>query len=71
MKSPSRATPADLARSWRVRQLQVRRVLRSLFGTLERQDRGPRWYLTQAEVAQAIEGETAWVVLRGHVPPPL
>jgi len=27
-------------------------MLRSFYGTLKRQDRGPRWYLTQTEVAR-------------------
>ncbi len=52
MKIPSRVTPADPAHRWRVRPLQVRRILRSLFGTLKRQDRGPRWCLSPAEVAR-------------------
>lgn len=34
------------------RSLQVRRVLRELYGTLEQQGRGPRWYLTEAEVTR-------------------
>jgi len=52
MKNQSRLTPTDLAHRWGVTPLQVRRVLRSLYGTLKRQDRDPRWYLTQAEVAR-------------------
>ncbi len=48
----SRVTPADLARRWGLRPLQVRRVLRSLYGTLKQQDRGLRWHLTQAEIAR-------------------
>jgi hypothetical protein len=44
-----RVTPADLAHRWGVTPLQVRRVLRSLYGT--RKDRGPRWHLTPAEIA--------------------
>ncbi len=47
-----RVTPADLAHRWGVTPLQVRRALRSVYGTLKRQDRGPRWYLTPAEVAR-------------------
>jgi hypothetical protein len=48
----ARVMPADLAHRWVVRPLQVRRVLRSLYGTLRRQDRGPRWCLTPVEVAR-------------------
>ena len=51
-KSLPRVTPTDLAHRWGVAPLQVRRVLRSFYGTLKRQDRGPRWYLTQTEVAR-------------------
>ncbi len=51
-ESQSRVTPADLARRWGVRPLQVRRVLRSLYGTLEQQRREPRWSLTQAEIVR-------------------
>ena len=50
-KDPSRVTPADLAHRLGTTPLQVRRVLRALRGTLEKQGCGPRWYLTQAEVA--------------------
>jgi hypothetical protein len=49
-RDQSRVMPADVARRWGVAPLQVSRVLRSLYGTLERQDRGPRWHLTPAEV---------------------
>lgn len=52
MKSQTHLTPDDLARRWKVRPLQVRRVLRALYGTLETQGRGPRWYLTADEVAR-------------------
>jgi hypothetical protein len=51
-KSLARVTPADLAHRWGVTPLQVRRVLRSLYGTLKRQGRRPRWYLTPAEIAR-------------------
>jgi len=54
MKDQSRVTPADLAHRLGTTPLQVRRVLRSLYGTLKRQDRGSRWYLTPAEVARVI-----------------
>lgn len=47
-------TPADLAHRLGTTPLQVRRVLRSFYGTLKRQDRGPRWYLTSAEVARVM-----------------
>ncbi len=50
-KDSSRVTPADLAHRLGVTPLQVRRVLRDLCGTLKKQDRGPRWYLSEAEVA--------------------
>ncbi len=52
MKSQSGVTPDDLARRWNVRPLQVRRVLRALYGTLAAQGREPRWHLTAAEVAR-------------------
>lgn len=52
MKSQGRVTPGDLAQRWKVRPLQVRRVLRALYGTLAAQWRGPRWYLTADEVAR-------------------
>lgn len=45
-------TPNDLAQRWKVRPLQARRVLRALYGTLAALGRGPRWYLTAAEVAR-------------------
>lgn len=48
------ATPEELAGMFGVSALQVRRVLRLLFGTLERQGRGYRWYLTESEVAQVM-----------------
>ena len=63
MNSPSRVTPTDLANRWGIRPLQVRRVLRMLYGTLKRQDRGSRWYLTQSEVARV----TAEAKRRGWV----
>lgn len=68
MKSPSRVTPADLAHRWQVSPLQVRLVLRSLYRTLKRQDRGPRWYLTQAEVDRVTEvaKRRGWVDLKGR-----
>ena len=47
----SRVTPTALAHRLGTTPLQVPRVLRSLYGTLSKQDRGSRWYLTQAEVA--------------------
>ena len=51
-KDSLRVTPADLAHHLGVRPLQVRRILRAFRGTLKEQDRGPRWYLTQAEEAR-------------------
>ena len=53
-KDPSRVTPADLAHGLGVTPLQVRKVLRSLYGTLNLQDRGPRGHLTPAEVARVV-----------------
>jgi|GEM_PF-3995720 len=49
MKHQTRVTPRDLAQRWK---LQVRRILRALYGTLEEQRRGPRWYLAPAEVTR-------------------
>ena len=51
-KRLSRVTPTGLAHRWGVTPLQVRRVLRLFYGTLERQDRGSHWHLTPAEVAR-------------------
>lgn len=53
MTSQTHLTPDDLALRWKVRPLQVRRILRALYGTLAAQGRGPRWHLTAAEVARA------------------
>ncbi len=47
-------TPIDLAHRWGVTPMQVRRVLRSLYGTLKRKDRGSRWHLTPAEIALTL-----------------
>lgn len=52
MTSHTHLTPDVLARRWNVTPLQVRRVLRALYGTLEAQGRGPRWHLTAAEVSR-------------------
>ena len=63
-KGLSCVTPTDLAHRLGVTPLQVRRVLRSLYGTLERQDRGGRWHLTPAEGgARYSGGQAARVVL--------
>ena len=44
-------TPRDIARKLGVRPLTVRRILRSLKGTLQKQGHGVRWLLTPEEVA--------------------
>lgn len=42
-------TPLQLATELKVSDKTVRRILRKHFGTLERQNRGPRWALKRAE----------------------
>ena len=44
-------TPRDIAGKLGVRPLTVRRILRSLKGTLQKQKRGARWLLIREEVA--------------------
>ena len=44
-------TAKDIAGKLGVRPLTVRRILRSLKGTLQKQKRGVRWLLTPEEVA--------------------
>jgi hypothetical protein len=74
-KDQSRVTPADLTRRWGVRPVDIRRMLRSLYGTLKRQDPGPRWHFTPAEVARVTMAKRRKcshedAILSGRLPRP-